>query len=36
MRRETARLMFAKMTGASQVSFVEIFQRYCIKNGVRA
>jgi hypothetical protein len=36
MRRERARLIFATVTGASQESFVEIFQRHCVKDGARA
>jgi hypothetical protein len=36
MRRETARLIFATVMGARQESFVEIFQRHCIKDGARA
>jgi hypothetical protein len=36
MRRETARLMFATVTGAPQESFAEIFQRHGIEAGARA
>jgi hypothetical protein len=35
MRRETARLIFAVVMGASQENIVEIFQCHCIKAAAR-